>query len=309
MGVLFIIMQQVHPALAMQLRQSQQAWIISPHLASPLVQVMHTPLAVISQWHMPMVKLQQQVIIPFIIMQQLTMPPCNIMHRFCIMLQAIGSSHEQVIFIPPWHFSNFMWHRGTIIQLAGIVLVPPFMGVPMLAVPMPAIEVRSIITLAMSFTPSAGLNHSLRFAPTATAGIIFRDYSAEHNGTAIPRQLPSPLPKPLGWTLLSKHYKISKLNGFILQRQLREKKRVANGQKDDNIYNVRRVFDALTLLTLRGREHAAPSSFPPAERIRTTFDRRGARAVGERLCGLSGRAVARMDGAAVSVATPVPVSL
>jgi hypothetical protein len=49
MGVLFIMTQQVHPSLVMQLRQSQQAWIISPHLASPLVQVMHTPLAVISQ--------------------------------------------------------------------------------------------------------------------------------------------------------------------------------------------------------------------------------------------------------------------
>jgi hypothetical protein len=72
------------------------------------------------------------------------------------------------------------------------------MGVPMLAVPMPAIEVRSIITLAMSFTPSAGLNHTLRFAPTATAGITFRDHSAEHNGTPILRQHSSSLLKFLG---------------------------------------------------------------------------------------------------------------
>jgi hypothetical protein len=114
MGVLFIMTQQVHPALVMTLRQSQQAWIISPHLASPLVQMIETPLSVISQRHMPMVMLQLQTVMPFIIMQQLTMPPCSMVHRFCIMLQAIGSSHEQWIFIPPWHFSNFSVQRGTI---------------------------------------------------------------------------------------------------------------------------------------------------------------------------------------------------
>ena len=82
MGVLFIMTQQVHPALAMQLRQSQQAWIISPHLASPLVQVTQTPLSVISQRHMPMVRLQQQTVMPFIIQQQLHMLPASMVHRF-----------------------------------------------------------------------------------------------------------------------------------------------------------------------------------------------------------------------------------
>ena len=64
--MLFIITQQVQPALSMQAMQSQQAWIISQHLASPLVQVMHTPSLVISHLHMPMVRLQQQTIMPFI---------------------------------------------------------------------------------------------------------------------------------------------------------------------------------------------------------------------------------------------------
>jgi hypothetical protein len=172
-GVLFIITQQVHPAFIMQLRQSQQAWIISQHLPSPLVQVMQTPLAVISHLHRPIVKLQQQTIMPFIIMQQLTMPPCNMVHRFCIMLHAIWSSHEQVIFIPPWHFSNFSMQRGTIVQLAGIALGPLIIGVPIPAAPMPVIEVRSIIMLVISFTP-LWLNPRLSSAPTATAGIIFR---------------------------------------------------------------------------------------------------------------------------------------
>jgi hypothetical protein len=159
-GVLFIITQQVQPAFIMQARQSQHAWIISPHLLSPEVQVRETPLSVISHLHMPMVRLQQQTIRPFIIMQQLHMPPCSIMHKFCIMLQAIGSSHEQLIRMPPGHFSNFSVQRGTIIQLAGMLAVPLGMEVPMPVIPMPAIEVRSIIMLVMSFTPLSGDSHA-----------------------------------------------------------------------------------------------------------------------------------------------------
>jgi hypothetical protein len=69
------------------------------------------------------------------------------------MLHAILSSQVQVIFIPPWHLSNFSVQRGTIIQLAGIVAMPPVMGIPMPVVPMPAIALRSIIMLVMSETP------------------------------------------------------------------------------------------------------------------------------------------------------------
>jgi len=64
------------------------------------------------------------------------------------MLQAIGSSHEQVIFIPPVHFSIFMVQRGTM-SMFGIIgaAVPPIgddamPGIPMLDMPIP---VRSII--------------------------------------------------------------------------------------------------------------------------------------------------------------------
>ena len=146
--------QQVQPSFIMQAMQSQQAWIISQHLLSPEVQVTQTPLSVISHLHMPMVRLQQQTIIPFIMQQQLHMLPCIMEHRFCNMPQDIWSSQLQVIFMPPWHFSNFNAQRGTIVQLAGIVLVPPIMDVLMLAAPMPPIEVRSIIiALDMCDTP------------------------------------------------------------------------------------------------------------------------------------------------------------
>jgi hypothetical protein len=141
----FIIMQQVQPAFIMVPMQSQQAWIISQHLASPLVQVITQPSAVISHLHMLMVMLQQQTIMPFIIMQQLHMPPASIVHRFCIMLQAILSEQEQVTFMPPWHFSNFMVQRGTIIMFMPVGIP---VGIPVVPAPpiMPVImAVRSTI--------------------------------------------------------------------------------------------------------------------------------------------------------------------
>ena len=113
-GVLFMQQQQTQPAAIIVLMQSQQAWIILQHSASPDVQVMTQPSLVMSHLHMPIVRLQPQTTMPFIMQQSEHMPPWSIVHRLCIMLQAIGSSQEQVIFIPPVHFSNFMVQRGTI---------------------------------------------------------------------------------------------------------------------------------------------------------------------------------------------------
>jgi hypothetical protein len=117
-GVLFMSTQQVQPASSMQHRQSQQAWIISQHWASPLVQVIITPESVHSQRHMPMVRLQVQVTMPLQMVQQLHRPPASMVHRFWTMLVAILSSHEQMILQPPVHFSILMVQRGTIIMLA-----------------------------------------------------------------------------------------------------------------------------------------------------------------------------------------------
>jgi len=142
-------MQQLQPALAMAAMQSQQAWIMAQQSASPLVHVMQTPPSIISHLHMPMVMLQQQTIMPFIIMQQLHIPPAIIVQRFCIIVAEVGSSHLQVIFIPPLHFSIVIVQRGTIIiwGIEGIVEVPPMVPeevVPMPIIPMP---IRSIITV------------------------------------------------------------------------------------------------------------------------------------------------------------------
>jgi hypothetical protein len=91
------------------------------------VHVMQTPSAVISHLHMPIIRLQQQTIMPFIIMQQLHIPPAIIEHRFCIIVADILSSHVQVIFILSLHFSIFMVQRGTIIHCCavGMLAVAP----------------------------------------------------------------------------------------------------------------------------------------------------------------------------------------
>jgi hypothetical protein len=131
-GVPLIMKQQLQPRSIQQERHSQQAWIISQQCWSPLVQVMQQPVSVISQRQTPMVKLQQQHIMPFIMQQQLHMPPASMVHRFCTILQAILSSHTQVSLKPPVHFSILKVQRGTINQLVpGVIAV----GVPIVGVP------------------------------------------------------------------------------------------------------------------------------------------------------------------------------
>src|SRR5205814_9839884 len=71
--------------------------IFSPHFWSPEVQVMITTWSFTSHLHRPMVKLQLHTVTPLSVQQHDTIPPTRAVHRFCIMLLAIGSSHTQVI--------------------------------------------------------------------------------------------------------------------------------------------------------------------------------------------------------------------
>jgi hypothetical protein len=129
--MLFMQTQQTHPDSVMAHMQSQQAWIMVQQAGSPLVHVMQTPSLVGSHLHMPMARLQQHIIIPFMIMQQLHMPPVIIEQRFCSMVAEMASSHLQVIFMPPAHFSILILQRGTIIHCgaagipAGALIGPP----------------------------------------------------------------------------------------------------------------------------------------------------------------------------------------
>ncbi len=93
---------------------------------------------------------------PFIMQQQLHMPPASIVHRFCTMLQAVLSSQEQVIFMPPLHFSTLSVHRGTISQFVlgdtpDGVLTPGTLETFMPGIPTVARSI--IIVLAMTGTP------------------------------------------------------------------------------------------------------------------------------------------------------------
>jgi hypothetical protein len=146
-GIPFIRTQQVQPAFIMALQQSQHAWIMAQQSLSPLVQVIVQPFSVISHLHMPIIRLQQQAIIPFHIMQQLHIPPDIIVQRFCSIPAVIFSSLVQVIFIPPVHFSIFSVQRGTIIMfmVPGLIvgaLMAPAPGDPIPGIPIP---LRSII--------------------------------------------------------------------------------------------------------------------------------------------------------------------
>jgi len=173
----FIMMQQLQPLSIIEAMQSQQAWIMSQQALSPDTQVMQTPSLVISHLHMPMVRLQQQTVMPFIMQQQLHMPVASIEQRFCIMLALILSSHEQVIFMPPVHFCILMVQRGTIIEfmvggLAMVGIIAPLV-IPVVVGGIMVIVIAELLGISL---PRSAAN----VAPEAAA------HEAQHN-----RVLPS----------------------------------------------------------------------------------------------------------------------
>jgi hypothetical protein len=106
--------------------------------------------------HMPIIpRLQQQQHMPFIIMQQETMPPAIMLQRFCIMAAMVLSSQMQTIFMPPAHFSIFMVQRGTIMlgmteDSEDIIPMRGIMGMPIMLpdiwpmlIPIPMLDIRS----------------------------------------------------------------------------------------------------------------------------------------------------------------------
>jgi len=151
-------MQQLQPAFIMVAQHSQHAWIMAQHSLSPLVQVTQTPLSVASHLQIPIKRLQQQAIIPFIIMQQEHIPPAVIVQRFCSMPAETLSSQTHVIFIPPAHFSKVILQRGTIIMFMpapvepGEPSIPGEPGILMPGMPIPA---RSVIIAVMIDYPSS----------------------------------------------------------------------------------------------------------------------------------------------------------
>jgi hypothetical protein len=187
----FIIMQQVMPGIIIVFMQSQQAWIIFSQFLSPDVQVIMHPISIISILHIPIIPmLQQQHIMPFIIMQHETIPPAIMLQRFCIIIAAVLSSHMQVSFIPPGHFSIFIVHCGIImlgmlpasefiIPMRPIIMGMPIIGIPIMPpiCPIPMLIILSllIVVFMTSSTCSDGLLPP-RFFPWSSACTV-RDKS------------------------------------------------------------------------------------------------------------------------------------
>lgn len=105
------------------------------------MQVTQHPLVVISHLHMAIVMLQLHTIMPFMVQHTLHIPPAIIAQRFCIIVHAAGSSHSQVIFIPPAHFSTFIMHRGTMTMFGAVGIAVAAAAI----LPIPVIAERSII--------------------------------------------------------------------------------------------------------------------------------------------------------------------
>src|SRR5712692_6436113 len=92
---------------------------------------------------------------PLSMQQQLHMPPASIVHRFCTMLQAILSSHEQWILNPPVTFSTLKVQRGTIIADGMPVGVPTWgedkPGTPRPGIPIPVRSIIIVLDIQNSF--------------------------------------------------------------------------------------------------------------------------------------------------------------
>jgi hypothetical protein len=92
---------------------------------------------------------------PFIVHEQLHMPPAIILHRFCSVAALISSSQVQVSFMPPAHFSNFIVQRGTIIidGVDGAMAGMPACGIEPIGPIEPIIERSNIIVLDILNSP------------------------------------------------------------------------------------------------------------------------------------------------------------
>jgi hypothetical protein len=132
------------------------------------VQVMQQPSSVGSHLHIPIARVQQHIIIPFMMQQQLHIPPAIIEQRFCSMVADILSSHLQIIFMPPVHFSMVILHRGTIIQFGAVgiavaVPIPAVWPVPIPGIPMPARSITIALVIEAHLSLVVSVFYTINF--------------------------------------------------------------------------------------------------------------------------------------------------
>lgn len=152
--------QHMQPLFMQAVMQSQQACSMSQHALSPLVQVTHTPSAVLVHSHLHMTMLQLHIIMPFIMQQQLHMLSQSMLHMFWSVPHITSSSQTQVIFMPPAHFSIFILQRVTIAMpdMPGIIDIWPMgiwpgMELPIVLAGFIIIERSNIIAVDIALTP------------------------------------------------------------------------------------------------------------------------------------------------------------
>jgi hypothetical protein len=180
--MLLMSRQHVQPDFIIAVMQAQHASIIAQHAGSPLVQVMHTPSSVGSHLQRPIVKLQQQTIMPFNMQQQLHKPPAIMVQRFWSMAAEALSSHAHVIFIPPLHFLNVMVQRGTIITFmpvlgdAGAPIIPGGLDMGIPGIPMPARSIMIAEVILVSFRLRLSLQKTPSSQTEYTLGILTMEF-------------------------------------------------------------------------------------------------------------------------------------
>lgn len=97
--------------------------------------MMVTPFFDFVHLQVAMAMLHMHIVMPFIMQQQVHMPPAIISHMFCSVAAETSSSQMQVIFMPPAHFSIFIVQRTTMLMLPiGMPdipdIIPGIMGIP-----------------------------------------------------------------------------------------------------------------------------------------------------------------------------------
>jgi hypothetical protein len=95
---------------------------------------------------------------PFIMQQQLHIPPIIMVQRFCNMPAETLSSQAHMTFMPPLHLVNVIVQRGTIIMFVpagavdGVPIIPlgPDIGMPGMAIPERSIII--VVAILISFS-------------------------------------------------------------------------------------------------------------------------------------------------------------
>jgi hypothetical protein len=131
---------------------------------------------------------------PLIVQHRPSIPPAIILHVFCKVAAAISSSHVQVIFMPPAHFSIFIVQRGTMHMLgmiADMLGIWPIIGIE-LDMPMVVPTTPRSIIIALDITTL------LCHVGASKRGAAKNSQTVDRRSRTAPRLAGVPLACPVG---------------------------------------------------------------------------------------------------------------